>query len=132
MPDEQITEEELAEWERLASLAYPGPWDYIGDVIVGVTAACHCPTVVTSHADIAYALPPHESHDVVEPTTEADRGDDIVTHEQHQANCRFIAAARNALPRLLVEVRRLREELSHLRQKVQHGCTDAGCSECDA
>lgn len=78
------TEEQLAELERLEREAMPGPWR---------TARHQDPS-----CDVAYVLP----HGMP--------GEEVATvyiddSERHAA---FIVAARNALPSLVAEVRRLR------------------------
>lgn len=83
---EHITPAELSKWSELTKRATPGPWRFVvrkkGDpwweTMIGAVAPGH--QIVTSHEGGTY------------PSSDGD----------------FIAAAREAMPRLLAEVERLR------------------------
>ena len=72
----------------------PGPWHYIGDEVVGVSANCNCPAekpdpnggfqMIADH--------PHEAHDIVPAIFEDDLPEGV-TMDEHRANCKLIAAA---------------------------------------
>lgn len=85
-----MTEEELARLEELASKATPGPWEWVAG-----SDALHATTV------------PHEWH---EDETAKIIVTDSHVYPPHGADAAFIAAAREAVPALLAEVRRLRAE----------------------
>lgn len=87
-----VTEEQLAELERLEREATPGPW-----------STCK--------------MMPSDGHDEAVAVLDADgfRANDVCdcygdSRVEREANARVIVAARNALPALVAEVRRLREE----------------------
>lgn len=82
-----LTDEQLAEWERLANEAMPGPWEC--DYSSGSVNSCA----------------PQFLLDDEGPLWVADYGS--TANEQ---NGEFIAAAREAVPELIAEVRRLREQ----------------------
>lgn len=90
-----ITEEQLAELERLEREALPGPWR------TGRHPDPSC--------DVAYVLP----HGM--PGEEAA----TIYLDDSERHAAFIVAARNALPALIQEVRRLRA--------VVDACARAGC-----
>lgn len=96
-----VTDQQLAQWERLAKEAAPGPWKQNGDT---------GQVIQTQRSD----LPALE---IVDTTQNANRGIE---------NARFIAAARQAVPDLAAEVRRLREEVERLkkeeRQREREAC----------
>ena len=89
MSDESLTDAELAELESLTDAASPSPW-------------------------IAEYGPAIGGPDFIMITDwDSDQPDMYVTHDNHPApasDLRFIAAARNYVPRLLAEVRRCRSE----------------------
>jgi len=89
MSDESLTDTELAELESLTDAASPAPW-------------------------IAEYGPAIGGPDFIMITDwDSDQPDMYVMHDDHPApvsDLRFIAAARNYVPRLLAEVRRRRSE----------------------
>lgn len=94
-----MTDEQLAEWERLAAAATPGPWEAI-------------PTVDADFATIKTRgklgwMQYHEYDPGIDATDAA-----------------FVAAAREAVPALVAEVRRLREALRAV-ERVVDGDGDA-------
>lgn len=80
----EVTEADLAELERLEKAATAAPWEVRQDYYIGRPSRVH------SLAEV-------KCGDVPAADT-----------EQHKANAGVIAAARNALPKLLAEVRRER------------------------
>ena len=80
-----VREADLAEWERLAAAATPGPWRQDP----GGRAGARFDDVLADGSNIAEWIEP--------------------------ADAAFIAASRTALPALVAEVRRLREALEQVR-----------------
>jgi hypothetical protein len=92
---ERLTDAELSELERLDREATPGPWDTDLE-----TSAGRCWVDSRRHQNmLAEPLfnvrPPSARH-----------------MEQRERDASFIAAARNALPKLLAEIRELRAEIA--------------------
>lgn len=79
-----ISNEQLAEWERLANEATEGPWKSFLTREFGSVSMANDPTTEVCYAD---------------------------TDENFANDCNFIAAARAAVPALIEDVRRLRAEL---------------------
>ena len=96
-----ITEEQLAELERLEREALPGPWMVYTsrDVDVRRELAELVDGTLGATADLHYVTGPLDLAPAVTGCGELS--------EHHAA---FIVAARNALPQLIAEVRRLKEE----------------------
>lgn len=110
-----VTEAKLAEWERLAEAATPGPWWVTGQpwgdetsVHAGPSDDPHTMTFPVCDFD----LMSHQFGDAFDGTD----SDDIP--EMVAPNMALIAAARQAVPALIAEVRRLREENVRLDQLV--------------
>jgi hypothetical protein len=90
MTEEPLTDEELAELERLAAAATPGPW----------IANIEEEEPIGGDSMIELGLPGDFPPDM------------YVFHDRRiapSADIKFIAAARNYVPRLIAELRRLRE-----------------------
>jgi hypothetical protein len=97
MENKGITEQELAEIEALAAAATKGPWYGYENQGVFLDEEAHNPVFQT--------------------------GCGCCTQEDlSEADAAFIAASREAVPRMAAEIRRLREELE--------GATNGGCNEC--
>ena len=108
-----ITEEQLAELERLEREAFCGPWTYENWEI-------DCPAIGSGDEcgyehNVATVLAPDEyPNDPESPQVVAQI--DVPGLEMFAArNGAFIVAARNALPALIQEVRRLRDENAMFR-----------------
>jgi hypothetical protein len=90
MTDEPVTDDELAELERLTAAATPGPW----------TANIEEEAPIGGHSMISLdGLPGDCPPDM------------YVLHDRQiapSADIKFIAAARNYMPRLIAELRRVR------------------------
>jgi hypothetical protein len=87
-----ITREELDKWKKLAEAATAGPWKWHG---------------ITQFTDYFVA------GDVTIPVSErAERACGRYSHRMDVENAEFIAAARDAVPRLVAEVERLRDMIS--------------------
>lgn len=96
MPTDPLTEADIAAMEERVSGASPGPWHACADN-VGQQRV--------SGKTYIYA----ETHNVWLQKREVD------------ANTEFIAHSRDDIPRLIAEVRRLREENAALRPRPQFG-----------
>ncbi len=113
-----ITDDELAEWQRLCDAATPGPWRLDGRHDYDDGSEFGIDMIVANNG---------------EPVVIADSG----VYPPHGQDAEFIAAARSAIPRLLEEVRRLRAEVwAGWRQRTR-SCTCGGAgmghtSECNA
>jgi hypothetical protein len=90
-----VTEAELAEIEARLQGVTPGPWEGTWTGVFGGTGPLADGTSVIAQAPIVRHL-----------TT--------APHEEQEQNMRFVAAAREDVPRLLAEVRRLREIVEEL------------------
>ena len=94
-----MTQQELDALKALADAATPGPWEvehHSGILVDGVPSTC---AVLTS-----------QEYDM------ASFGDDL----QGYFDAAFIAAARAAVPALIAEVERLREELDDYADAIAH------------
>jgi len=95
-----VTEQELADLERIADAATPGPWRAVAmNGVAGVAAPDHMRCYVYIHGRI----------DAV--------SDETVARWQRDAH--LIAAARTAVPALIEEVRRLTAERDEARGDVE-------------
>lgn len=95
-----ITDEQLAEWRRLADAAWPGPWELELDRNDQQNVYAADRTWI--------ALLPHQCVRSIE--------------EERERDAEFIAAARAAVPALIAEVERLRGE--------QNRAVDPSCFFC--
>lgn len=94
-----LTDEQLTEMERLAGAASPGPWSHrleLDPPDPGIDAS---PGGCVAHVQC------HGNVNTIVRTGE----------EFSHADARFIAATRDAVPALVAEVRRLREEIAGLK-----------------
>ena len=85
MPDEPLSEAELEELAALAQAASPAPW-------------------------VAHTGPGHREYIAISDR-DGEQPDMYVEHDEipaPAADLQFIAAARNSVPRLIAEIRRLR------------------------
>lgn len=90
-----ITDEQLAEWEKLANATEPGPWHLKAD-------SRNCLCVATLDED------DEDGVDYWIAEMVGSIGDD----NDGSQHAMFIAEAREAVPALIAEVRRLRAELN--------------------
>lgn len=107
-----ITDEYLAELERLDKAAVPPPWkatvnDDYPDRCDGINQV-----IEHNHPVVPYYSPDNYSYDCP-----ACRADEIITTDSgyygpDMKTAEFLCAARNAFPELVAEVRRLRKELA--------------------
>lgn len=90
-----ISEKQLVEWERLANEATDGPWVY-GE----------------NNCDVYDVYSEHDPEDV-----DAVCSDMLFPNSKNDAA--FIAAAREAVPRLIAEVRRLQDRCDTLEDMLR-------------
>lgn len=107
MPD-PLTDAELAELEELSNAATPGPWfvrQLDDDYAMSLVAVS---TVPDSGLGERW---PHFDHDDIVAATLIQHPRYVdVADEQWDQNARFIAAARQSIPRLIDEIKRLRRQ----------------------
>lgn len=104
----RVTEAELSEWERLSNAATPGPWGYApGDW------PHRCDTVIVAPAANMTARSPLA------------RLSDLLGKEESEPDATFIAASREAVPRLISEVRALASERDALKEECERMRTAA-------
>ena len=98
-----MTETELAELDRLEKAATPGPWYYDDGVTDGDRATGERGKIpwITTGAPMILICYPNEGNESYLPTI-----------AQIDANSDLITAARNALPKLIKEIRMLRGTIS--------------------
>lgn len=88
-----LTNDQLGEWEAIASKATPGPWN---------TSTCGgCGAIELNDANSFSLLSPHYIYD-----------GDYEGSVNKETDADFIAMARTALPLLIAEVRRLQVDLA--------------------
>jgi hypothetical protein len=106
---EPHTDTELAQLEELCAAATPGPWfvcqldDEIAMSLVAVS------TVPDTGAGERW--PRFDHHEIVAATLIQQPRYVDVADERWDENARLIAAARDAIPRLITEIRQLRQQL---------------------
>lgn len=98
-----ITEEQLADWMKLAKAATAAPW--IND------GRCGCAGIYASKLKV------NCFHDVERFICYSEHPHD----DQSQIDWDFIATARIAMPLLIAEVRRLGEELAEVMKAIANG-----------
>jgi len=103
-----LTDEELAEIQELAEAATPGPWhvrflddDYAMNLVAIST---------TPDTGLGERWPDFDHRQIVAATLVQQPRYVDVADERWDENARFVAAAREAVPRLIAEIRRLRRE----------------------
>jgi hypothetical protein len=111
------TWDEAAGRARLAATT-PGPWQYYGDVICGVTARCHCSLDHARSYTVAMEPDrPHEAHDIVSGVAECDVDDETIPDfEQYKHDLQFIAHAPADLRAALAALDAARAECGRLFQ----------------
>ncbi|MEU8218274.1 hypothetical protein AB0C47_21225 [Micromonospora taraxaci] len=107
---EPMTEQELAEIEEIANAATPGPW-YVrqldDDFAMSLVAVSTIPDT-----GLGERWPDFDHHEIVAATLVQQPRYVDVTDERWDENAQFIASARQNIPRLIAEVRRLRHLLT--------------------
>ena len=107
--DEPLTEEELAAIEELAESATPGPWfvRYLDDDhAMNLVAIGTVPDTGRGER-----WPDFDHHEIVAATLVQHPRYVDVADERWDENARFIASARQEIPRLIAEIRRLRRHV---------------------
>lgn len=109
-----------AELRKLCEETPIGPWEYYGDVVVGLTAECKCPEepLLNEHAGIGYYVsgPPHECHDIIPGRFADDIEGNGLSFEQYISILKFCAAARTSVPALLEELERVYQVMEKQRR----------------
>jgi hypothetical protein len=103
-----ITDDELTELEELLDDVSPGPWfvrTLDDDFAAGLVAVSTRPD-----SGPGERWPQFDCHEIVAATLVQHPRYVCVADEKWDQNAHFIAVAREALPRLITEVRRLRSE----------------------
>jgi hypothetical protein len=106
---EPLTGEELDQLEELASAATPGPWHVRlldDDDAMSLVAVSTMPDTGRSER-----WPHFDHHEIVAATLVQQPRYVDPADERWDENARFIAAARQSIPRLIDEIRRLRTQL---------------------
>lgn len=104
-----LTDEELDELDELASAATPGPWFVRSLDDADAMSLVAVSTVPDT--GLGERWPSFDHHDIVAATlVQQPRYVDAVD-ERWDENAHFIAAARGTVPRLVAEIRRLRQQL---------------------
>ena len=111
---EPLTDEELNELDALAHTATPGPW------FVRLLDDEHAMnlTAVSTTPDIGRGerWPNFEPNEIVAATLVQQPRYVDIADTRWDENAKFIADARQSVPRLIAEVRRLRQELETIRR----------------
>jgi hypothetical protein len=103
-----LTDAELAELEELSNAATPGPWfvrQLDDDFAMSLVAVSTVPD-----AGLGERWPRFDHNEIVAATLIQHPRYVDVADEQWDQNARFIAAARHSIPRLIDEIRRLRQQ----------------------
>ncbi|GAA4582516.1 hypothetical protein GCM10023194_17450 [Planotetraspora phitsanulokensis] len=107
---EPMTDEDLAEIEALANAATPGPW-YVrrldDDFAMSLVAISTAPDT-----GLGERWPDYDHYEIVAATLVQHPRYVDVADERWDENAQFIAEARHEVPRLIAEIRRLRELLA--------------------
>ncbi|MQY03493.1 hypothetical protein [Actinomadura macrotermitis] len=115
-PSEPLTDEELATIEELAEAATPGPWfvrNLDDDHAMSLVAISTAPD--TGHGE---RWPGFDHREIVAATlVQAPRYVDVAD-ERWDTNALFIANARQDIPRLIDEIKRLRRQLASSRHQA--------------
>ncbi|MGW4660276.1 hypothetical protein ACWEP2_39175 [Streptomyces sp. NPDC004279] len=108
-----LTNEELDELDELAGAATPGPWFVRGLDDADAMSLVAVSTVPDT--GLGERWPGFDHRDIVAaPLVQHPRYVDA-TDERWDENAHFIAAARDTVPRLVAEIRRLRQQLETTR-----------------
>ncbi|MGW2256224.1 hypothetical protein ACWCXH_39760 [Kitasatospora sp. NPDC001660] len=107
---EPMTDEELAEIEALADAATPGPWhvrQLDDDFAMSLVAISTVPDTGAGERS-----PDFGHHEIVAATLVQQPRYVDIADERWDENAQFIADARQNVPRLIAEIRRLRQLLA--------------------
>ncbi|MGW2255761.1 hypothetical protein ACWCXH_37280 [Kitasatospora sp. NPDC001660] len=113
---EPLTDEELAEIEELAQAATPGPWhvrELDDDFAMSLVAIGPVPDT-----GLGERWPAFDHHQIVAATFVQQPRYVDVADERWDENARFIASARQDVPRLIAEIRRLNHLLEAKEQEA--------------
>ncbi|MBQ1023795.1 hypothetical protein [Micromonospora sp. C95] len=105
-----MTDQELAEIEELAHAATPGPW-YVRQLDDDF-AMCLVAISTTPDTGLGERWPDFDHHEIVAATLVQQPRYVDVADERWDENAQFIASARQNIPRLIAEIRRLRPLLT--------------------
>ncbi|WP_329266828.1 hypothetical protein [Streptomyces sp. NBC_01451] len=114
-----LTDEELAEIEELAGAATPGPWhvrQLDDDFAMSLVAISTVPDTGAGER-----WPDFDHRQIVAATLVQQPRYVDVADERWDENANFIANARQDIPRLIAEIRRLRRLLEAKDQKPEEG-----------
>ena len=114
-----MTAEELSEIEELARAATPGPWhvrQLDDDFAMSLVAISTVPDTGTGER-----WPDFDHRQIVAATLVQQPRYVDVADERWDENANFIANARQDVPRLIAEIRRLRRLLEFTDQKPEEG-----------
>ncbi|WP_202610722.1 hypothetical protein [Herbidospora solisilvae] len=117
-----MTNEELAAIEELADAATPGPW-HVRD-LDDTYAMCLVAVATTPGTGRGERRPGFDHHEIVACTLIQEPRYADVADGRWDENARFIAEARQHVPRLIAEVRRLRGLLA----EAGHGHAEPAAS----
>ncbi len=106
---EPLTEEELDELDELARAATPGPWFVQG--LDDVHAMNLVAVTTVPGTGPAKRWPDFDHREIVAATLVQQPRYVDIADERWDENAHFIAAARNTMPLLVAEIRRLRRQL---------------------
>ncbi|GAA4836109.1 hypothetical protein [Kitasatospora terrestris] len=113
---EPMTDDELAEIEEVANAATPGPWHVRlldDDYAMNLVAISTVPDT-----GLGERWPDFDHHENVAATLVQQPRYVDVADERWDENAQFIAEARQNIPRLIAEIRRLRQLLATKDQSV--------------
>jgi hypothetical protein len=117
-PPEPLTEQELAAIEELAAAATPGPWfirHLDDDQAMGLVAISTVPDTGRGER-----WPEFDHNEIVAATLIQHPRYVDVADERWDENAQFITNARQDIPRLIAEIKRLRQQLdSNHRQDAK-------------
>lgn len=115
-PDHVLTEDELAAIEELATAATPGPWYVRGD-LDDDHAANLVAVSTTPEASRTQRWPNFDAGEMIAATLVQFPNRYVDCSDQRwDENAQFIAHARQDIPRLIAEVRRLKNALEQAQR----------------
>lgn len=117
-PPDPLTDEELAEIEEFADAATPGPWFVRfldDDWAMNLVAISTVPDTGRGER-----WPAFDSCEIVAATLIQHPGYVSAADERWDENAWFIANARQCIPRLIAEIKRLRQQLDGPAQVAPH------------
>ncbi|MEU8971291.1 hypothetical protein AB0D11_18815 [Streptomyces monashensis] len=114
---ESVSDEELDDLEELVQAATPGPWFVRvldDDHAMNLVAVSTVPDTGASERSRTFDCQEIVAATLVQQPRYVDIAD-----ERWDENARFIAAARECVPRLIAEIRRLREQMDTAQTAVR-------------